>query len=114
MLLHIQPMGKSRRKKSCSPVQVSHEHQLRLVPDNIISPLRLPSPGGSITINEAAAERQLRASGYSLRQSQWSQYLDAEFEPCLQNLSAPRELELFCKAAASPSPVNHLLPHTHT
>lgn len=112
--LDLQPMGKNRRKNSShSSVRASHKHLLRSVPDNIVSPLQLPSWGGSVTINEASGQKQLNTPRYSRRQSQWSQHLDAEFEPCLQNVSVPEELESFSMAAASPSPVSHLSPRTH-
>ena len=107
--------GQEQKEKTpCSSVQVPFEHLLSLVPGNIISPLWLPSPGVSVAINEAAGERQLRAPGHSLRRSQWSQHLAAEFEPHLQNLLVPGEQESFCMAAASPPPATHLPPRART
>lgn len=105
-----EPPAHRQEQKEAFPSLLSCEHLLGSVSDNIISPLWFLSPEGSVTVSEAAGERQPRAPGYSLRQSQWSHQLDAAFKPCLQKLLALGEPELFHTAAASSSPVNHLPP----
>lgn len=99
-----EPPAHRQEQKEELPSLLSHEHLLRSVPENIIPPLRLLSPEGSITVSEAAGRTQPRAPGYSLRRSQWCHRLDATFKPCLRKPLALAEPEVFCAAAASPAP----------